>query len=39
MKVELSQWYKILVPRPAVLVSTVSAKGISNAAPFSFVMP
>jgi len=39
MKLTLSQWYKVLAPRPAVLISTVNAKGISNAAPFSFVMP
>ena len=36
---DLNLWYKILAPRPAVLVSTVDAKGVSNAAPFSFVMP
>jgi len=39
MKVNLSQWYKILAPRAVVLVSTVNSKGVSNAAPFSFVMP
>jgi len=39
MKLNLSQWYKVLAPRATVLISTVNAKGISNAAPFSFVMP
>ncbi len=39
MKINLSQWYKLLIPRPAVLVSTVDKKGNSNVAPFSFVMP
>ncbi len=39
MKLDPSKWYKILAPRPAILVSTVNPKGVSNAAPFSFVMP
>jgi flavin reductase (DIM6/NTAB) family NADH-FMN oxidoreductase RutF len=39
MKIELSNWYKLLAPRAVVLISTVSKEGISNAAPFSFVMP
>ena len=39
MKIELSYWYKLLVPRAVVLISTVSKQGVSNAAPFSFVMP
>ncbi|PIU18660.1 MAG: hypothetical protein COT16_01460 [Elusimicrobia bacterium CG08_land_8_20_14_0_20_44_26] len=39
MKLELSMWYKILAPRSVVLVSTVNNDGVSNAAPFSFVMP
>jgi len=39
MQLDLSQWYKILAPRPVVLVSTVNEEGVSNAAPFSFVMP
>ncbi len=39
MELSLTQWYKVLAPRPVVLISTVNAKGISNAAPFSFVMP
>jgi len=39
MKVELTSWYKLLSPRALVLISTVSREGISNAAPFSFVMP
>lgn len=39
MKLDPSKWYKILAPRPVILVSTVDPKGISNAAPFSFAMP
>jgi len=39
MELNLSQWYKVLAPRSVVLISTVNAKGVSNAAPFSFVMP
>lgn len=39
MEIELSKWYKLLVPRAVVLISTVSKGGVSNAAPFSFVMP
>jgi len=39
MKIELSKWYKVLSPRAVVLISTVSKQGVSNAAPFSFVMP
>lgn len=39
MKLDPSKCYKILAPRPVILVSTLSPKGISNAAPFSFVMP
>ncbi|MFH1905060.1 MAG: flavin reductase family protein [bacterium] len=39
MKLDLNDWYKVLAPRPTVLVATVNGKGISNAAPFSFVMP
>lgn len=39
MEVNLKSWYRILAPRPVVLVSTVSSEGVANAAPFSFVMP
>ena len=39
MKLDPSKWYKILAPRPVILVSTINKKGQSNAAPFSFVMP
>jgi flavin reductase (DIM6/NTAB) family NADH-FMN oxidoreductase RutF len=39
MRLDPSKWYKILAPRPVILVSTVNKQGISNAAPFSFVMP
>jgi flavin reductase (DIM6/NTAB) family NADH-FMN oxidoreductase RutF len=39
MKLDVSKWYKILAPRPVILVSTADPEGVSNAAPFSFVMP
>jgi len=39
MELDIKKWYKILAPRPVVLVSTINSKGVSNAAPFSFVMP
>lgn len=39
MELGLKKWYRILAPRPVVLVSTVNKKGVSNAAPFSFVSP
>ncbi|MFH0732973.1 MAG: flavin reductase family protein [Candidatus Omnitrophota bacterium] len=39
MGISMDSWYGILAPRPVVLVSTISKNGISNAAPFSFVMP
>jgi len=39
MKLELENWYKLLAPRPAVIISTVNGEGQVNAAPFSFIMP
>jgi len=39
MKLELEKWYKLLSPRPAVIISTVNRDGETNAAPFSFIMP
>lgn len=39
MKTKVSKWYSLLAPRPTVLISTIGKNGISNAAPFSFVMP
>jgi len=39
MEISAEQWYRILAPRAVVLVSTINNKGVSNAAPFSFVMP
>lgn len=38
MKVRANAYYKLLV-RPVVVVSTISKRGISNAAPFSFNAP
>ncbi|MFA5857672.1 MAG: flavin reductase family protein [Elusimicrobiota bacterium] len=39
MKIELDKWYRILAPRPVVILTTVNKDGVVNAAPFSFVMP
>ncbi len=39
MDLSLDHWYHILAPRPVVLISTVNSNGVSNAAPFSFIMP
>lgn len=39
MKLDPSKAYKIMAPRPVILVSTVNQKGESNCAPFSFTMP
>lgn len=39
MELNLAAFYRIMAPRPAVLVTTVNKDGISNAAPFSFIMP
>ncbi len=39
MELELKNWYKILAPRPTVVISTVDEEGRPNAAPFSFCMP
>ncbi len=38
MKLELQNFYKLLV-RPTVVISTISPRGISNAAPFSWNSP
>lgn len=38
MKLELQNFYKLLV-RPTVVISTVSERGVSNAAPFSWNSP
>lgn len=39
MNVAINNFYRLLVPRPAVLISTRDSQGNTNAAPFSFVMP
>jgi len=39
MHLDVENFYKVLAPRPVVLVSTVDSEGRVNAAPFSFVMP
>ncbi len=38
MKLKKPEYYKLLL-RPVIVVSTISKKGVSNAAPFSFNMP
>ena len=39
MNTSINYYYRLLVPRPAVLITTRDAEGIANAAPFSFIMP
>lgn len=39
MEIPNSHFYRLLVPRPAILISTQDSKGNKNAAPFSFIMP
>ncbi len=39
MKVEMKNAYKLLAPRPIVLITTVDRKGRINAAPMSWVTP
>jgi len=36
---DVESFYRVLAPRPTIIVSTVSKKGEVNAAPFSFTMP
>jgi flavin reductase (DIM6/NTAB) family NADH-FMN oxidoreductase RutF len=38
-EVKLTNYYRLLVPRLTVLITTVDREGKDNAAPFSFVMP
>lgn len=35
----IKESYRLLAPRPTVIITTVNKKGEINAAPFSFVMP
>lgn len=39
MQFDLSTFYEVLAPRPAVLITTIDGAGVVNAAPFSFIMP
>ena len=39
MKIDLEKFYKLVSPRPTIIVSTIDPKGSSNAAPISFVSP
>jgi len=39
MGITLEEFYKLLAPRPIVLITTVDKRGRINAAPMSFVMP
>ncbi|BDZ68873.1 flavin reductase family protein [Methanobacterium ferruginis] len=36
---DLGSFYRVLAPRPTILVTTMNKKGEVNAAPFSFTMP
>ena len=36
---DVESFYRVLAPRPTIIVTTVSKKGEVNAAPFSFTMP
>jgi len=36
---DVESFYRVLAPRPTIIVTTVSSKGEVNAAPFSFTMP
>jgi flavin reductase (DIM6/NTAB) family NADH-FMN oxidoreductase RutF len=36
---EVENAYRVLAPRPAIIVTTMNSKGEVNAAPFSFTMP
>jgi len=36
---EVESFYRVLAPRPTILVTTINPEGQVNAAPFSFTMP
>jgi flavin reductase (DIM6/NTAB) family NADH-FMN oxidoreductase RutF len=36
---DLENFYRVLAPRPTIIVTTISPEGEVNAAPFSFTMP
>lgn len=36
---DIESFYRVLAPRPTIIVTTTSQKGEVNAAPFSFTMP
>lgn len=36
---DVESFYRVLAPRPTIIVTTMSKKGEVNAAPFSFTMP
>jgi len=39
VNIELNKWYRVLAPRPVVIITTIDESGNINAAPYSFVMP
>jgi flavin reductase (DIM6/NTAB) family NADH-FMN oxidoreductase RutF len=39
ISLNLESFYRVLAPRPTILVTTISPLGEVNAAPFSFTMP
>ena len=36
---DLKNFYRVLAPRPTIIITTISSEGKVNAAPFSFTMP
>lgn len=38
-ELDLEYFYRVLAPRPTIIVTTISPDGKVNAAPFSFTMP
>jgi flavin reductase (DIM6/NTAB) family NADH-FMN oxidoreductase RutF len=39
LDLDLGNFYRVLAPRPTIIVTTINKKGEVNAAPFSFTMP
>lgn len=39
MEIPLEKYYRLVAPRPTVLITSVDSEGVPNAAPMSYVMP
>lgn len=39
MEIKQTDYYRLIAPRPAVIISTIDNEGRPNAAPFSFITP